>query len=502
MVVSGCNVGGQTDPLVSSQVEVLTSAWSGVARLEAAACSTELIGATRATATGFLVGERLLLTSGEFAREASERGCAVIAKMGGRNYQATAATLWRSPGADGPEGAVASLQLSDAPPDAHVTEVARQLPPRNAPVAVIGIARGLGPSIQQGLSIRATASGSRRVVTAMVVADEGSEGAPLLNAAGRAIGVVTSTVAVSEDPLNASNYVAAVGLTAGGTIVRALCREHPEAGGLKCGEGTAEPGATAATPLKLRRAAVAPVSTAPPIPATLFRRLASGVVFIEFSKCAGGADVPGFARNGSTGFLVGSRVVLTARHVVTSATALRCKMSVNAGGKVFGVTGAAAWRDGAAAPERVDLASLELDGDAPGVPLAAATALPEGGEAIATFGHPLGLPLNFQQGRLEKHLELGGVPAVLALLPFEPGNSGGPLVNQDGEVFGIITNYSVGEAMTTSPLAGALDLVRWFGGNWEDLCARYPDGGIPSCGSGDATGRTSLPMRLDRQQPS
>ncbi len=87
-----------------------------------------------------------------------------------------------------------------------------------------------------------------------------------------------------------------------------------------------------------------------------------------------------------------------------------------------------------------DLALLGVEGlDAPVLPLA--RTLPPPGSAIVSFGNPQGLGLSLIEGIFNGFAEKGFVDRMLLSMPLNSGMSGGPILNQKGEVVG--TNVSV-----------------------------------------------------------
>jgi S1-C subfamily serine protease len=95
-----------------------------------------------------------------------------------------------------------------------------------------------------------------------------------------------------------------------------------------------------------------------------------------------------------------------------------------------------------------DLAVVRVDGD--GLPAARfAEALPEVGELAIAMGNPLGFEQSVTAGivsGLNRSIPSGGrTPALVELIQTDaaisPGNSGGALVNGDGEVIGINVAY-------------------------------------------------------------
>jgi hypothetical protein len=87
-----------------------------------------------------------------------------------------------------------------------------------------------------------------------------------------------------------------------------------------------------------------------------------------------------------------------------------------------------------------DLALLEVDGaEAPPLPLA--ETLPSPGAAIVAFGNPQGLGLSLIEGIFNGFAEKGLVDRMLLSMPLNSGMSGGPILNEAGEVIG--TNVSI-----------------------------------------------------------
>jgi S1-C subfamily serine protease len=104
-----------------------------------------------------------------------------------------------------------------------------------------------------------------------------------------------------------------------------------------------------------------------------------------------------------------------------------------------------------------DLALLKVDDLRGRVPLKVAADLPETGERVAAFGNPQGFSFTTSEGIVSAvrtgkdvsqslgeniYRSLGFVVSaswVQTTAPISPGNSGGPLVNMDGEVVGVNT---------------------------------------------------------------
>ncbi len=90
-----------------------------------------------------------------------------------------------------------------------------------------------------------------------------------------------------------------------------------------------------------------------------------------------------------------------------------------------------------------DLALLRIDAkDLPALPLGNSDELKEG-EAIVTIGNPLGLERSVVAGVLSGRREVEGRTMLQIAMPIERGNSGGPLLDLQGRVHGLVTLKSL-----------------------------------------------------------
>jgi S1-C subfamily serine protease len=126
---------------------------------------------------------------------------------------------------------------------------------------------------------------------------------------------------------------------------------------------------------------------------------------------------------------------------------------------------------------RHDLAIVRVDTDRKGLPLREGD--PEVGERVYGMGHPYGtIAAGKLEGLLEWSVAEGIVSAVGTWMiqtdtPLNPGNSGGPLVDAEGRVLGIVSRKLNAEGLTFAAkaedvrtLADAPDMGSWVGGTW------------------------------------
>ena len=169
----------------------------------------------------------------------------------------------------------------------------------------------------------------------------------------------------------------------------------------------------------------------------------------------------GYGSSGS-GWVAAPELVVTNAHVV-------------AGNDRVAVRQEGIWRGYeakvVAVDETNDVAVLEVDGlDLPALPVAE----PEPGESVAIVGYPFGGPLDVEPGRVGGTSQTvardangnGPVSRYITSIRGEanPGNSGGPAINEDGEVVGtIFASAGYGDAayaIPTSVVEEQLDVAQ------------------------------------------
>jgi len=134
------------------------------------------------------------------------------------------------------------------------------------------------------------------------------------------------------------------------------------------------------------------------------------------------------------------------------------------------------------------------------------------GQAIVALGHPRGLEYSVVAGVLSGKRDMDGVSMLQLAIPIEQGNSGGPVLDMQGRVVGIVTMKSLvtnnlGFAVPVSALKqirdrpnpvaieqwltiGALDKSEWktmYAGRWRQRAGR-----ILADGSGSGFGGRTL----------
>lgn len=165
------------------------------------------------------------------------------------------------------------------------------------------------------------------------------------------------------------------------------------------------------------------------------------------------------------------------------------------------------------ADPRHDLALIAVPGlpSLPAVPLGMAGQV-QPGESVLAFGHPFGLKFSATQGIVSgtEHQE-DGLPYIQHDAALNPGNSGGPLVNQHGEVVGVNTfivsgGEGLGFSLPVGYLTESLAMWRQGGGQVGARCGEcggavfegtIEGGYCPHCGA-----PTTLPSTEEVYEPA
>jgi len=152
----------------------------------------------------------------------------------------------------------------------------------------------------------------------------------------------------------------------------------------------------------------------------IIARVKPSVVYIETTTSAGSGIVVG-----ADGY------ILTNAHVVSGVSSATVKLS-NGGSFTGNVVG----RD-----ENIDLALLKINITGLSAAFLGDSDSVEQGDSVFTFGYPLGIEgeVAFKEGTLSRHRKVDDITYLEISAQILPGNSGGPLVNQSGEVIGVNT---------------------------------------------------------------
>ena len=205
-----------------------------------------------------------------------------------------------------------------------------------------------------------------------------------------------------------------------------------------------------------------------------------------------------------SGFIIEPNgLIATNLHVIGEARPIRVQLT---DGKSFDVTSVHAY------DRNLDLALIKIDAkDLPALPLGDSSALKQG-QAIMAIGNPHGLKHSVVAGVVSGTREIDNRSMIQLAIPIEPGNSGGPLLDMEGRVHGILTMKSLvtdnlGFAVPINSLKpliekpnptaiarwltiGSLDSKEWtslFGSRWRQRAGR-----IVVDGTGQGFGGRSL----------
>ena len=210
-----------------------------------------------------------------------------------------------------------------------------------------------------------------------------------------------------------------------------------------------------------------------------------------------------------TGFVVGDGLVATNLHVIGEARPITVELADGSTHDAMAVH--ATDRDADLAIVRIDVGGLTP------LPLADAGTVVDGQEVVAV-GNPHGLKRSVVSGRVSALRDMDGIDMIQLALPVEPGNSGGPLLDLEGRVQGVVSmkslvtpnlGFAVGSERLRdmlgrpNPVAidrwltiGALDPVKWTaidGARWRQRAGR-----ISVSGAGAGFGGRSLCLAVDK----
>ncbi len=203
-------------------------------------------------------------------------------------------------------------------------------------------------------------------------------------------------------------------------------------------------------------AALAAATPAPATSATVFAQVAPSFVIVEVER-SDGANDDRVDRGLGSGVIIDTQGrILTARHVVTNADEIRVTYADGTQSRAQVST---------TDPAR-DIAVLQTDrGPDVAVPaVMGSVATLNTGDPVFVLGNPLGFTASISAGIVSgfnRTLPLDDETSLEGLIQFDaavnPGSSGGPLVNERGQVVGIVTALA-------NPVATTDDGSGRFGG--------------------------------------
>ncbi len=134
------------------------------------------------------------------------------------------------------------------------------------------------------------------------------------------------------------------------------------------------------------------------------------------------------------GFIVSAEgLIATNAHVIGEGRPIQVKLADE---RSFSVTAVHAW------DRRLDLAVLKIDAQNLKPLSLADSAQVEQGEAVVALGNPHGLRYSVVSGVVSGVREFDEQKMLQLAIPVEPGNSGGPVLDQEGRVVGVVTRKS------------------------------------------------------------
>ncbi|MDX1948610.1 MAG: transglutaminase family protein [Pirellulaceae bacterium] len=224
----------------------------------------------------------------------------------------------------------------------------------------------------------------------------------------------------------------------------------------------------------------------------LAARVKASIVVISHGGREGGQQGLG------TGFIIDQAgLVATNLHVIGEARPITVQ---TAAGKSLKVTAVEA------SDRAMDLAIVRVEtlDNLPALELADSEAIDQG-EPVVVMGNPQGLKHSVVSGVVSGRREFDGRKMIQLAMPVEPGNSGGPVIDAQGRVLGIVTMKSLvtdnlGFAVEINALKtllarpnpvpidrwltiGTVDLAQWeplFGARWQQRAGRILAGGSGS----------------------
>ena len=148
----------------------------------------------------------------------------------------------------------------------------------------------------------------------------------------------------------------------------------------------------------------------------LYKESVSSVVALTVMNSKGGMTGTGF-------FALEPNIIATCYHVVAGATTITAKDSSGNEYKIEGIIDFSESMDIAILKSSKKSKTLTLDAN-----------MPTPGTNVYALGNPMGLNFSFTNGMVSQIQNLGGTNIIQFTAPVSPGNSGGPLLSEEGKV--------------------------------------------------------------------
>jgi S1-C subfamily serine protease len=175
----------------------------------------------------------------------------------------------------------------------------------------------------------------------------------------------------------------------------------------------------------------------------IYEKISPSVLTLEVENFRGEKFV------GSAFLSVRPGLAVTAWHVVHDAKEIQARFPGNKPVKVLGLVG----KD-----EGRDLAFLEIESTKePDMKLA--TVAPRVGTKVFVIGAPQGMDFSIADGLVSQLRDVDGMRQYQLSCPISPGNSGGPVLNDNGEIVGVIS-WRRADAQNMSFAVPALEVTR------------------------------------------
>jgi hypothetical protein len=181
-----------------------------------------------------------------------------------------------------------------------------------------------------------------------------------------------------------------------------------------------------------------------------------------------------------SGFFVAPNIIATNYHVVEGATEAFCFS--NNSDKTYHIEGYLA------VDRAVDLILLQVSNlTREPLPFSSSTVSP--GQKIYVIGSPKGLPATISDGIVSGMRDFDNYKLIQMTAPISPGSSGGPVLNQYGELIGIsVSQLTEGQNLNFAIPKSYLELLLQFKNSYPTDLANLSNGNSRPNTSGDTNG--------------